>query len=40
MLMLDDERPLTVVLSFFVPWALVVLVLFVASRSYRAEKRD
>jgi hypothetical protein len=36
LLLLDDERPAGVILSFFVPWALVVLVLFAASRTYRA----
>jgi hypothetical protein len=34
LLMLGPEHPRTIVLSFFLPWAGVVGMLFVVSRSY------
>jgi hypothetical protein len=37
MLMLEDERAAVVVLSFFLPWAAVVGILYAASRSYRVD---
>jgi hypothetical protein len=38
--MLNTEHPSTVMLSFFVPWVLVVGSLLCASRTYRAPDRE
>ncbi len=34
------DNPITILLSFFLPWAIVIFVLFLASRSYSIVPRD
>lgn len=40
LIVLNDGNTALVLLSFFFPWAMIILVLFLASRSYISEESE